>query len=160
VKLKGIKQDKNFIYYLLEYVPGGELFTLLRTEIVFHPDKAKFYAAQIIMVFVYLHSMDIIYRDLKPENLLISYNGYIKFIDFGLAKKVTDKTYTICGTPEYFAPEIVLNKGYSKPVDWWTLGVLVYEMMIGIDPFNDEDPMMIYQKIINGKVRFPVNFDK
>jgi serine/threonine protein kinase len=155
-----MKQDDRYLYYLLEYIPGGELFTLLRSEVTFIPEKTRFYTAQIIMIFVYLHSKDIIYRDLKPENILINHNGYIKLTDFGMAKRVYDKTYTMCGTPEYLAPEMVLNKGHSKPVDWWTLGILIYEMMVGIDPFNDEDPLMIYKKILHGKIKFPVNFDK
>ena len=96
------------------------------------------------MVFEYLHMRNIIYRDLKPENILISNDGYIKLTDFGFAKYVENKTYTLVGTPEYLAPEILLNKGHSKPVDWWTLGILIYELISGIDPFNDEDPMAIY----------------
>jgi serine/threonine protein kinase len=101
-----------------------------------------------------------VYRDLKPENVLINTNGYLKLTDFGFAKIIEGKTYTLCGTPEYLAPEIILNKGHSKPVDWWTLGILLYEMLVGIDPFNDDDPMMIYQKIIKGKIKFPNTIDK
>ena len=95
-------------------------------------------------IFEYLHSKNIIYRDLKPENLLIAHDGYLKLTDFGFAKVVDGRTYTLCGTPEYLAPEILLNKGHGKPVDWWTLGILTYEMIAGIDPFTDEDPMAIY----------------
>jgi protein kinase A len=111
-------------------------------------------------MFEYLHSKNIVYRDLKPENLLIGADGSLKLTDFGFAKFVEGRTYTLCGTPEYLAPEILLNKGsgvvfnlgHGKPVDWWCLGILIYEMLagtksnllIGIDPFNDEDPMAIY----------------
>ena len=109
-------------------------------------------------MFEYLHSKDIIYRDLKPENILIDTKGYLKLTDFGFAKICTGRTYTLCGTPEYLAPEILLNKGHGKPVDWWTFGVLLYEMIAGIDPFNDEDPMLIYQKILKGKIKFPSSF--
>lgn len=105
-------------------------------------------------MFEYLHSKNVIYRDLKPENLLIADDGYLKLTDFGFAKVVEGRTYTLCGTPEYLAPEILLNKGtitniysnkgHGKAVDWWTLGILIYEMNAGIDPFSDEDPMAIY----------------
>lgn len=123
-------------------------------------DHACFYAAQVTLMFEYLHNKNIIYRDLKPENLLISNEGYLKLTDFGFAKVVEGRTYTLCGTPEYLAPEILLNKGHGKAVDWWTLGILIYEMNAGIDPFTDEDPMAIYQKILKGKIKFPRNFDK
>ena len=96
----------------------------------------------IASIFEYLHSMDIVYRDLKPENIMIGDDGYLKLIDYGFAKTVVKRTYTICGTPEYIAPEILLNKGHSKPVDWWTFGILIYEM-----------------KIINTKPRYPEGFD-
>ncbi len=95
-------------------------------------------------MFEYLHSKNIIYRDLKPENILIGADGFLKLTDFGFAKYCDSRTYTLCGTPEYLAPEILLYKGHGKPVDWWCLGILIYEMLAGIDPFNDEDPMAIY----------------
>ena len=111
-------------------------------------------------MFEYLHSKNIIYRDLKPENLLINKNGYLKLTDFGFAKIVESRIYTLCGTPQYLAPEILLNKGHGKSVDWWTFGILLYEMLIGIDPFNDEEPMGIYKKILKGKIIFPSNINE
>jgi protein kinase X len=162
VNLKGFTQDKKYLYLALEYIPGGELFTILRSWGNFPLSQSRFYAAQIVAVFDYLHSKNIIYRDLKPENILINIDGYLKVTDFGFAKRVAEagKTFTICGTPEYLAPEIILNKGHSKPVDWWTLGILLYEMIVGIDPFNDEDPMAVYQKIIKGVIKFPKDIDR
>lgn len=99
---------------------------------------------------------------MKPENLLLSKDGYCKLTDFGFAKIVEpgSRTYTLCGTPEYIAPEVLLNKGHGKPVDWWTLGILIYEMIVGQPPFCDDEPMGIYQKILAGKIYFPKYFDK
>lgn len=90
---------------------------------------------------------------------MISPDGYIKLADFGFAKFIENRTFTLCGTPEYLAPEILLNQGHGKPVDWWTLGVMIYEMITGIDPFADDDPMAIYQNILKGKLHFPKGFD-
>ena len=153
--------DPKYVYFILEYIQGGELFTLLRTKRTFPIPQARFYIAHIITIFEYLHSKNIVYRDLKPENILINKNGYLKLIDFGFAKQLeNEKTYTLCGTPEYLAPEIILNKGHGKAVDWWTLGILLYEMLVGIDPFSDDDPMKTYQKILKGKINFPKTINK
>lgn len=160
VGMIGIAQDPRYIYIAIEFVPGGELFTYLRKVIRFPKHLAALYTMQVVMMFEYLHSKNVIYRDLKPENILIDQEGYLKLTDFGFAKIVETRTYTLCGTPEYIAPEIILNKGHGKGVDWWTLGVLIYEMLAGIDPFNDSDPMMIYQNIIRLNLKFPRNFDK
>eukprot|EP00500_Bicosoecida_sp_ms1_P013981 CAMPEP_0203817846 /NCGR_PEP_ID=MMETSP0115-20131106/28697_1 /ASSEMBLY_ACC=CAM_ASM_000227 /TAXON_ID=33651 /ORGANISM="Bicosoecid sp, Strain ms1" /LENGTH=330 /DNA_ID=CAMNT_0050726791 /DNA_START=106 /DNA_END=1098 /DNA_ORIENTATION=+ len=160
VKLAGTFQDVKYLYMVLEYVVGGEFFTHLRKAGRFDNNTAKFYAAQIVQIFDYLHKQDFIYRDLKPENLLLDAQGYIKITDFGFAKRVAFKTYTLCGTPEYIAPEVLLNKGHGKGVDWWTLGILVYEMLAGQPPFVDDDPMGIYQQILAGKLTFPRYFDR
>ena len=160
VKMAGMTQDNRFLYIGMEFVVGGELFTYLRRVVRFPKPQAALYTAQVTSMFEYLHSNNVIYRDLKPENLLIDGDGYLKLTDFGFAKVVENRTYTLCGTPEYIAPEIILNKGHGKGVDWWTVGVLVYEMLAGIDPFNDQDPMMIYQNIIRGNLKFPRTFDK
>ena len=111
-------------------------------------------------MFEYLHSKNIVYRDLKPENLLIDVRGNLKLTDFGFAKVIENRTYTLCGTPEYLAPEILLQKGHGKPVDWWCLGILIYEMIVGIDPFSDDEPMAVYQNILKGKIKFPGSFPK
>ena len=154
-------EDPKYIYFIMDYIQGGELFTLIRTKHSFPVSQTKFYIAHIITIFEYLHSKNIVYRDLKPENILINKNGYLKLTDFGFAKVLdNEKTYTLCGTPEYLAPEIILNKGHGKAVDWWTLGILLYEMLVGIDPFSDEDPMKTYQKILKGKINFPKTIDK
>ncbi len=155
----GFTQDDSNLYLALELINGGELFTYLRGVGCFPLEQARFYICQIICIFDYLHNKNIIYRDLKPENILIHKSGYLKLTDFGFAKIVEGRTYTLCGTPEYLAPEIILNKGHGKPVDWWTSGILLYEMIAGIDPFSDDDPMMVYQKILKGKIKFPSGFD-
>ena len=155
----GFTQDDRNLYLALELINGGELFTYLRGVGRFPIDQARIYIAEIICIFDYLHNMNIVYRDLKPENILIHKSGYLKLTDFGFAKIIEDRTYTLCGTPEYLAPEIILNKGHGKPVDWWTFGILLYEMIAGIDPFSDDDPMMVYQKILKGKIKFPSGFD-
>jgi len=160
VNMYGSFHDQRYIYMLLEYIVGGEFFTHLRKAGRFENDQACFYASQIASIFEYCHSLNIVYRDLKPENILINKDGYVKLTDFGFAKVIEHRTYTLCGTPEYIAPEVLLNKGHGKPVDWWTLGILIYEMIVGYAPFVDEDPMGIYQKILSGKIVFPKIFDK
>ena len=153
-------QDSKFIYFILDYVPGGELFTLMRKDIKFSVQNARFYIAQIIDALDILHKNKIIYRDLKPENLLLDSDGYLKLVDFGVAKIIEDKTNTLAGTPTYMAPEIVKKEDYSFEVDWWSLGILTYEMTVGLDPWDENDPMKIYEKIKKGIIYFPKNMDK
>jgi len=160
VNLLGAFQDDKNLYLLLEYVIGGEFFSHLRKAGRFPNDTSRYYAAQITLVFEHLHSLMILYRDLKPENLLLDSTGNCKVTDFGFAKKVEYRTWTLCGTPEYLAPEIILSKGHGKAVDWWACGILIYEMLAGYPPFYDEDPLGIYQKILEGKVKFPWHFDR
>ena len=125
----------------------------------FKNHEAIFYTASVGSVFAFLHDQDIAYRDLKPENLLLDHLGYIKVVDFGFAKHLPDnRTYTLCGTPEYIAPEVLLNQGHGKGVDWWALGILTYEMLSGAAPFTDDDPMVIYQNIVRGQVQYPGYF--
>jgi serine/threonine protein kinase len=160
VNMYGSFHDPRYLYLVLEYIVGGEFFTHLRRAGRFDNDTSRFYSSQIVAIFEYMHGKNIIYRDLKPENILLTASGYLKLTDFGFAKIIDYRTYTLCGTPEYIAPEVLLNKGHGKPVDWWTLGILVYEMIVGYPPFVDEDPMGIYQKILSGKIVFPKFFDK
>lgn len=152
-------QDAKNLYLVMEYVRGGEMFYHLRKAGRFTEEVARFYAAETVLTWEHLHSKNIIYRDLKPENLLISETGHLKVTDFGFAKKVAERTWTVCGTPEYLAPEIILSKGYGKAVDWWALGILLYEMLVGYPPFFDNDPYEIYEKIVACKIRYP-NFLK
>ena len=141
VKLYYSFQNEKKLYFVLEYCPGGELFNLLSKMKRFSEDHTRFYACQLVLALEYLHSKNIIYRDLKPENVLIGADGYIKIADFGLSRMniVLDEATTICGTPEYLAPEIVHKKPYGKAVDWWTLGSIIYEMLVGIPPFYTQN---------------------
>lgn len=115
-----------------------------------------------MLCFEYLHGKSLIFRDLKPENVLVDKNGYIKLADFGFIKRVTksERTYTFCGTPEYIAPEIIQNKGYSQPVDWYALGIFIYELLVGRPPFMASDPYEIFQMALKEKIKFPREFDK
>ena len=143
----------------MEYICGGEIFRLLRSECRFINDVTLFYMVEIVMALEHIHSHSIAYRDLKPENLLIDKEGHLKVTDFRFAKLVKDKTYTLCGTPEYLAPEIIQSNGHDKNVDWWALGILTFEFLAGYPPFYDENPWEIYKKIIDGYFEFPPNFD-
>ncbi|XP_037052473.1 cAMP-dependent protein kinase catalytic subunit 3 [Bradysia coprophila] len=159
VNLRWYTRDDCCLYMLFEYVVGGELFSYLRNAGRFNSSTANFYASEIVLALEYLHSMSIVYRDLKPENLLIDRDGHLKITDFGFAKKLKDRTWTLCGTPEYLAPEIIQSKGHNRAVDWWALGVLIYEMLVGYPPFYDDNPFGIYEKILSGKIDWARHID-
>ncbi|GIJ98506.1 camp-dependent protein kinase catalytic subunit [Aspergillus viridinutans] len=156
ITLWGTWQDARNLYMVMDFVEGGELFSLLRKSQRFPNPVAKFYAAEVTLALEYLHSQQIIYRDLKPENLLLDRHGHLKITDFGFAKEVPDITWTLCGTPDYLAPEVVSSKGYNKSVDWWSLGILIFEMLCGFTPFWDSgSPVKIYENILRGRVKYP-----
>ncbi|XP_046401711.1 cAMP-dependent protein kinase catalytic subunit 3 [Ischnura elegans] len=159
VQLRWCHKDSSFLYMLFEYVCGGELFSYLRNAGRFSASTGNFYATEIVSALEYLHSQSVVYRDLKPENLLLDQDGHLKITDFSFAKKLTDRTWTLCGTPEYLAPEIIQSKGHNKAVDWWALGVLIYEMLSGYPPFFDDNPFGIYEKILAAKVEWPRHLD-
>jgi len=155
IRLYATFKDELNVYFLLEPVMGGELFSLLRHEKRLAQRTAIFYAANVVLAFEYLHSkLNVIYRDLKPENLLISNNGYCKLVDFGFAKK-RNNTCTLCGTPQYLAPEVIQNLSHGFAVDWWAVGILIYEMMFGFPPFEGDKKLKMYEKILTAPVEFP-----
>ncbi|KAI8098197.1 kinase-like domain-containing protein [Gilbertella persicaria] len=158
VPLKFAFQSPDKLYLVLAFINGGELFHHLQLEGRFDENRSRFYTAELLSALECLHDFNVVYRDLKPENILIDYNGHIALCDFGLCKlnmKENERTNTFCGTPEYLAPELLLGQGYTKTVDWWTLGVLLYEMMTGLPPFYDENTNEMYRKILQDELRFP-----
>ncbi|KAH3660554.1 hypothetical protein OGAPHI_007140 [Ogataea philodendri] len=158
IRMWGTFQDSKSLFMVMDYIEGGELFSLLRKSQRFPNPVAKFYAAEVTLALEYLHSHNIIYRDLKPENILLDRNGHIKLTDFGFAKEVETVTWTLCGTPDYIAPEVITTKPYNKSVDWWSLGILIFEMLAGYTPFYDQTPMKTYEKILAGKIQYPSHF--
>ncbi|CAO1368652.1 unnamed protein product [Diamesa tonsa] len=185
VKLFKTFKDRKYLYMLMESCLGGELWTILRDRGHFDDSTTRFYTACVVEAFDYLHSRNIIYRDLKPENLLLDVSGYVKLVDFGFAKKLQNgrKTWTFCGTPEYVAPEVILNRGHDISADYWSLGVLMFELLtgkeielilessriiiknfisLGTPPFTGPDPMRTYNIILKGidAIEFPRNITR
>ena len=160
VKLvKCLKNEAN-IFFLMEYIKGKELFDVIRDIGFLNKDQTNFFIASMMVAIQYLHERKIIYRDIKPENIIVEKNGYIKLIDFGTAKEIEDRTKTIIGTPHYMAPEIIMGGGYSFQVDFWSISICMFEFMCGEVPFGEkvEDPMEIYFEIINNQLTFPTKY--
>ena len=150
-------QTEERIYFVMPFLSGGELFQHLRKFRTFDEDKVRFYGAQIALALEYLHSKGIVYRDLKPENILMDDKGYLRLADFGMAKKLKDdeKAMSFCGTPEYLAPEIITMEGHDKNADWWSFGILLFEMLCGLPPFYVENLDKMYEMIKGSPVKFP-----
>ncbi|XP_078732875.1 cGMP-dependent protein kinase 1-like isoform X1 [Lampetra fluviatilis] len=164
VRLYRTFRDNKYLYMLMEACLGGELWTILRDRGSFDDATTRFYTGCVLEAFSYLHSKGIIYRDLKPENLILDTRGYTKLVDFGFAKRIGlgRKTWTFCGTPEYVAPEVILNRGHDVSADYWSLGILMYELLTGSPPFSGADPMKTYNIILRGidMVEFPKRIPK
>jgi len=142
---------------VLDYLCGGELFTHLSSVDHFDEERARFYSSQIVLALGYLNDNRVLYRDLKPENILLDMDGYIGLTDFGLCKEgigCDERTTTVCGSPEYLAPEILREEPYGKAIDWWALGTFLYEMLSGWPPFYDEDPHVMRKKILSEPLTF------
>ena len=156
VSLRYSFQTKRKLYFVLDYWPGGELFFYLQNIGRFKEKTACFYASNILFGIEELHRHDIIYRDLKPENVLIGYDGYAKITDFGLSKeniKGNRDAHSFWGTPEYLAPEILLKAGHGKAADWWSFGAIIYEMLVGVPPFYTKNRQKLYQNIKSGELK-------
>ena len=158
VKLVRTFKDSKRIYFLLEYVHGLELGIIMRHVGALNNSDAHFYIGSLILVLQYLHDRDIVYRDLKPDNIMVDTTGYIKLIDFGTAKQIQNRTFTLLGTPHYMAPEIIIGKGYNKNVDLWSLGICLYEFLCAKVPFADDedDPYKVYSEILDLKINFEI----
>jgi len=161
VKLHYSFQTPDKLYFIMDYINGGELFFHLQKDKKFTEERVRYYSAEIVAGLEYLHTAGVIYRDLKPENLLLTREGHIIMTDFGLSKEglhdKDDRTGTFCGTPEYLAPEVLEGKGYGKAVDWWSFGTLVYEMLTGLPPFYCEDVQEMYTKIMTADLEIPAS---
>ncbi|NXJ83865.1 KS6A3 kinase, partial [Trogon melanurus] len=158
VKLHYAFQTEGKLYLILDFLRGGDLFTRLSKEVMFTEEDVKFYLAELALALDHLHSLGIIYRDLKPENILLDEEGHIKLTDFGLSKESIDhekKAYSFCGTVEYMAPEVVNRRGHTQSADWWSFGVLMFEMLTGTLPFQGKDRKETMTMILKAKLGMP-----
>ncbi|CAN9507460.1 unnamed protein product [Ophioblennius macclurei] len=157
VRLYAAFKDTRYIYMVMEFCGGGEIWTKLKEVGRFDESIAVFCTACVVEAYAYLHKKNIMYRDLKPENLMLDVKGYVKLVDFGFAKELVrgEKTYSFVGTPEYMAPEIIKNQGHDFAVDFWSLGILIFELLAGSPPFSSTEPQKIYSKILDGVLKYP-----
>lgn len=164
--IKGITiNDPKYIGFLFDFIPGGTLRTLLDRFSTLTLEQAKFYIANLLLILDYLHKNKFLYRDLTPENILIKENGYVTLLDFSYTKRFEENnnnlyTNTLIGKPNYIPPEMILNKPYNQSCDFWALGIILYELLCGFDPYRNKDPIMIYQNILEEKKTFPKNLDR
>lgn len=164
VKLLTTFQDEDRLYILMPFVNGGELFDLMAKERQLTPQACKLLIAELIESLIHIHSHKVVFRDIKLENVLLDHRGHLRVVDFGFAKQVTDKTYTVCGSPEYIAPEIIEGRGYQLTPDWWALGIVFYRMACGKFPFKSAKKgeswsTVAFQRIISEKIEFPETGD-
>ena len=165
VNIKSAFQDTSKLYIVSEFMQGGDMFFHMHDGqiVIFNNDKTKFYILELVLALEFLHKNNMVYRDLKPENILLDAKGHVKITDFGLSKildEENDKAFTICGTPQYLAPEVLLKKGYDKGVDWWSLGCVMYEMLTGKLPFAIKRGIKLSQKLYQKGIEFPKNINK
>jgi len=151
-------QDPTTVYFLTEFLGGGDLFYAIREIGNLSKEHSQFYGGSITVALEYLHARSIMYRDLKPENVLLDFKGCVKLVDFGCCKK-TLRTNTLVGTPEYFAPETILGKGYTFAIDWWALGVMMHEFIVGPLPFgrDTDDQLDLFREILEAPLQFPIH---
>ncbi|KAI9499483.1 kinase-like domain-containing protein [Zychaea mexicana] len=158
VTLKFSFQTADHLFLVMDYVPGGELFSYLQREHYLNEDRARFYVAELVCALEHIHMHQVVYRDLKPENILLDAQGHIALADFGLSKELkraNETTTTFCGTSEYLAPEMVRQEPYTQAVDWWSLGILLYELLVGGAPFHSVHLDVLYRKICKAPLKFP-----
>lgn len=165
IDLRYVFKTNSNLFLVMPFIQGGELFTYMRNSDSFADSQVMFYAAQVVLAFEYLHAMDIVYRDLKPENVLLDCDGYLRMVDYGFAKRLGSdgKTYSFVGTPEYVAPEMLIpnqrRSGYGFSVDWWSLGVFVWELKSRQTPFAGDSLFQVFDRIVKGKYSLPKNWD-
>ena len=165
VNIKFAFQDSQKLYIISEFLQGGDMFFHMNSGVkkTLKFQRIKFYAVELVLAIDYLHKNKMIYRDLKPENILLDSDGHVKLTDFGLSKVLeneNDKTFTICGTPQYLAPEVILQKGYDTSIDWWSLGCVLYQMLTGKIPFTIEKGMKLNMNIYKKEIKYPEDIDE